>query len=194
MLAQLTIVKARLGISPADVTQDEMLTRVIQAVGARFERECNRVFPRTVGATHEFRASEREVIPACYPIETVTRFELKEDETDGWVEQTGVEFVIRRGCVISLGSALSTVEADVGRISYTGGFVLPGSVPAEGQTALPKDLEHAAIEQVAVWYQHRDKLGLIRHWPSSGTYLVLSQLPLLPAVSLTLRRHQRWSV
>ena len=82
----------------------------------------------------------------------------------------------------------------MGRVTYTGGFVTPG-VPVEpGQMALPKDLEQAAIEQVAVWWQNRDKLGLIRHWPSSGTYLVISQLPLLPWVAVTLRRYQRWSI
>jgi hypothetical protein len=55
-------------------------------------------------------------------------------------------------------------------------------------------LEQAATEQVAAWYQNKDKLGLIRHWPSSGAYLVISQLPLLAWVASTLRGYQRWSV
>ena len=63
-----------------------------------------------------------------------------------------------------------------------------------GQTALPADLETAAVEQVAVWFQQRDKLGLIRHWPSGGTYMVFSQLPLLPQVSAMIRPYRRWSV
>jgi hypothetical protein len=71
---------------------------------------------------------------------------------------------------------------------------LPGTVAQAGQTPLPKDLESAATEQVAAWYQKRDKLGLIRHWPSGGTYLSLSQLAMLPAVAATLRRYQRWLV
>jgi len=41
-------------------------------------------------------------------------------------------------------------------------------------------------QQVAVWHQQKDKLGLFRHWPSSGTYLVLSQLPLLTQVTAML--------
>jgi hypothetical protein len=81
-----------------------------------------------------------------------------------------------------------------GRVTYTGGFVLPGTPPGQGQTALPKDLESAAIEQVAAWYYNKDKAGLIRHWPSNGTYLVLSQQPLLPAVAGILRKYQRWVI
>ena len=93
-----------------------------------------------------------------------------------------------------LGAPLSGSNTQWARVTYTGGYVLPGAVPEAGQTALPADLESAATEQVAVWYQQRDKLGLIRHWPSSGTYLVLSQLPLLPQVAAMIRPYRRWAV
>jgi hypothetical protein len=87
-----------------------------------------------------------------------------------------------------------SVGPQVARVTYTGGYVMPGTNPAPGQMALPADLESAAVEQVAAWYQQRDKLGLIRYWPSGGTYLVLSQLPLLPQVTAALRPHRRWVV
>ena len=77
------------------------------------------------------------------------------------------------------------------RVTYTGGFVLPGTTPGAGQTALPSDIEQAAIEQAAAWFQNRDKLGLIRNWPSGGTYQVFSQLDLLPNVAAVLRRYAR---
>ena len=200
MLTQLTTVKARLNIAPADTTQDDLLTRAIAAVSARFDRECNRTFARTVGATQEFSATDTEIIAQCYPIETVTKFELKATEAEGWVEQTGIDCVLRQGCVISLGVPLSFVPEGaslgprIGRVTYTGGYVLPGTTPSPGQTALPADLESAAVEQVAVWHQQRDKLGLFRHWPSSGTYLVLSQLPMLPQVTAMLRPYRRWAI
>ena len=150
--------------------------------------------------TQEFRATDREIIARCYPIETVTKFELKTTEADGWLEQVGTGYVIRRGCIISLSTPLTFVpeflwgSPQVGRVTYTVGYVMPGTTPSAGQTALPKDLEFAAVEQVAAWYQQRDKLGLFRHWPSGGIYLVLSQLPLLPQVSAAIRPHQRWVV
>jgi hypothetical protein len=194
MLTQLATVKARLGIAPADVSQDDLLTRAIEAVGARCDRECGRTLQRTVGAEHIFPACETEIVLTCYPVESVTRFELKSTEAEGWQEQLGVDYLIRSASVISLVLPLAPMGGGLARLTYTGGYVPPGTVVGPGQTALPKDLENAAVEQVAAWYQNKDKLGLLRHWPSGGTYLVISQLPLLPAVAVTLRRYQRWMV
>ena len=198
MLTQLATVKARLNISPADTTQDDLLTRAIAAVSARFDQECNRTFARTVGLAQEFRATDREIIAECYPVETVTKFEAKRTEAEGWVEQTGADYLLRQGCIITLTAPLcfasESLMPAVARVTYTGGCVLPGTAPSPGQTALPADVETAAVEQVAVWYQNRDKLGLIRHWPSSGTYLVLSQLPLLPQVTAMIRPYRRWAI
>ena len=116
------------------------------------------------------------------------------------VEQTVPDYIVRKACVISLGAPLSGVSqawafgAGIGRVTYTGGYVLPGTTAAAGQTPLPCDLESAAIEQVAVWFQNRDKLGLIRHWPSGGTYLVFTQAPLLAQVAVCLRQYRRWTI
>ena len=196
MLAQLTTVKARLGLLETDTQYDELLTRAIEALSARFDRECNRSFARTVGVCQEFPGGEIEIPVGCHPIETVTKFELKTSESAGWVEQTAVEYLVRAKCVVSLAVPLWPLRssAALARVTYTGGYVLPGTVPGVGQTALPKDLESAATEQVAVWFQLRDKLGLFRHWPNSGTYTVISQLPLLPQVSASLRPYRRWCV
>jgi hypothetical protein len=198
MLTQLTTVKARLGITPADVTQDDLLTRAIQAISARFDHECNRTLARTVGATQEFGARELEIVARCYPVESVSKLEVKTSEAEGWVEQTGVECLVRLGCIVCLTAPLWSISERivpvVARVTYTGGYVLPGTAPGAGQTALPADLESAAVEQVAVWHQQKDKLGLVRHWPSGGTYLVFSQLPLLPQVVAMLRPYRRWAI
>ena len=200
MLAQLATVKARLAILPSDTSQDDLITRAIEAVSARFDRECNRRLARVVDATQEFGPAETEIVARCYPVEMVSKFELKTTEVEGWIERTGVAYVLRQGCVISLALPLSFVPQaswsgpQLARVTYTGGYVLPGGTPGAGQTALPSDLESAAVEQVAAWFQQRDKLGLIRHWPSGGTYLVFSQLPLLPQVSAIIRPYRRWAV
>jgi len=80
------------------------------------------------------------------------------------------------------------------RITYTGGYVLPGSTPSAGQTALPSDLEQAAVEQVAYWFQTREALGLTRLWPHGGTYEQFSGLDLLPSVASVLRTYARWTI
>lgn len=194
MLTQLATVKARLGLLPGDVAQDELLTRAIEGVSARFDGECGRTFERKFGAHHLFPAHETEIVPACYPIEAVSKFEVKFSQVVGWEEQQGVDFLIRSDSVVSLLLPLAPAQPGVARMTYTGGYVVPGVVPGEGQTALPKDLENAATEQVAEWFLNRDKVGLMRYWPSGGIFMVFSQLPLLPAVAGTLRRYQRWVV
>src|SRR6516225_6965006 len=102
MLTQLATVKARLEILPSDVTHDDLLTRAIEAVSARFDRECNRTLARTVDATQEFGAGDTEIIARCYPVEAVTKFELKTSEAEGWVEKAGARYVVRLACIISL--------------------------------------------------------------------------------------------
>src|SRR5262249_29849000 len=155
---------------------------------------------RTMGLAQEFPAIDTEIIAQCYPIETVIRFELKRTEAEGWVEQSGVNYLVRQACVISLIAPLSyipaiaAIEPQLARVTYSGGYVMPGTAPGPGQLGLPADLESAAVEQVAAWYQQRDKLGLIRHWPSGGTFLVFTQLPLLAQVSAVLRYYRRWAV
>src|SRR5437870_5500327 len=107
MLTQLSTVKTRLALTVTDY--DGMLTNAIKAVSDRFDKETNRTLARTVSATHEFDANDTEILPPTYPIESVTKFELKPNETDGWSEQTGVQYLIRRGCIVSLSCPFSSL-------------------------------------------------------------------------------------
>jgi len=198
MLTQLATVKARLAIDQFDLQYDAILTNAIKAVSARFDKECNRTLARTVGLTEEFSGEATEIRAACYPIEAVTKFELKSNETEGWLEQANVEFLIRRHCVVSLSQPLiyrcSTINSPQARLTYTGGYVLPGATPGAGQTVLPDDLEQAAVEQVAAWFQNRDRLGLDTIWPHGGTYEKFIQSDLLLNVKAVLVKYERWMV
>jgi hypothetical protein len=193
MLCQLTTVKARLGIDDFDVKNDSLLTNTIRAVSATFEKECNRQFGRTIDATQEFDANDTEIIMVTYPLETVTRFETKASESEGWIAEADVNYLIRRACVISLDHPFGSCRK-LARVTYTGGYVLPGAIPGTGQTPLPDDLEQAAVEQVAAWFQNRDKLGLARYWPKGGVYLEFLKTDLLPNVQSTLDRYRRMCV
>ncbi len=186
MLANLATLKTRLGI--IDQQYDALLTDVLEQLHARFDKECRRSFGRAVDDTWEFGGDEREIFPARYPIQAVTKFEVKSSEAGGWVEVANVGCVIRRSCVISLSSRLSGAGSDVGRITYTGGYTLvtpPATLPA-GEVEVPADLEQATIEQAASWFSNKERVGLVRHWPNAGTYVVLNQAPLLALVSSTL--------
>lgn len=194
MLTQLATVKARLSILDSDTQFDDLLTRAIETVSARFDRECNRSLARTVDVRQEFRAGEIEVPVSCYPVEAVTRFEVKSSEAGGWVVATGVDYLVRGGCVISLAVPLRPLlfPGALARMTYTGGYVLPGTVPEAGQSALPADIETAAVEQVAFWYQTRDSVGVKTFWPKGGNYLDYADTDLLPSVRAVLRRHTRF--
>ena len=196
MLSTLSSVKSRLTIDPLFVDFDDLLTRALTAISARFDRETNRTLTRTANSTFEFDASETEIIPPCYPIESVSKFETKSTEAEGWVEQSNIDYLIRNSCIISLQSPLSTLNSSLStaRVTLAGGYVMPGDTPGPGQAPLPADLESAAVEQVAYWFQNQDKLGLIRHWPHEGTYLQLSGADLLPSVSAVLQKYRRWTV
>ncbi len=198
MLTQLSTVKARLGIDEFDLSSDAILTNAINAISVRFDKETNRTLARTVATTQEFSADDTEICLESYPVESVTKFELKQNETEGWIEQTDVEHLIRRACVLSLALPLdtrrSTLVTSQARVTYTGGYVLPGTTVSAGQTPLPSDLEQAAVEQVAAWYQSRDKLGLDTIWPHAGTYEKFQQLSLLLPVQSVLSRYQRFTI
>src|SRR5258706_16133851 len=108
MLCQLSTIKARLALTVT--TYDDILTNAIKAVSARFDKETNRTLSRTVGLAEEFESDDTEIRPCCYPIETVTKFELKSNENEGWIEETDVEYSVRRNCVISLRGASQFLE------------------------------------------------------------------------------------
>ena len=191
MLTQLSTVKDRLGLNLFEAKEDTMLINAIRAVSARFDRECCRTLARTIDATEEFDAADLEIRLACYPVEGISRFELKPSEHDGWAALDSPEYLVRQQCVVSLRAPLGGC-GERGRITYTGGYLLPGTSAVPGSLALPDDLEQAAVEQVAFWYQNREKVGVARQWPKGGTYEQFEDIDLLPSVRSVLRRYQRW--
>ena len=194
MLTQLSTVKARLGIADIDITNDALLAAAISAVSSRFDRECGRTLARTENTTYEFEGDQTEISPLCYPIESVSGFEFKTSEADGWQSvDPAPDYLIRKSCVISLLTAFGNPRAAL-RLTYTGGYVLPGAEAGAGQTPLPPELEQAAVEQVAYWYQNRDKLGVVRYWPKGGIYEQFADLDLLPSVRAVLYQYRRWEM
>jgi hypothetical protein len=130
----------------------------------------------------------------------VTKFELKTSESEGWVEQPNVRYLIRRNCVISLNLAFSLqpLALSQARVVYTGGYVLPSSAPLDPPVPvcqnLPDEIEQAAVEQVAYWFQNRDRLGLLRIWDYHATYRHFADLDLLSSVRAVLAKYARWNV
>jgi len=107
--------------------------------------------------------------------------------------QSGIEYLLSpQKCVIELADPLGTV-AQIGRVTYTGGYVLPGATPTGNQIALPDDLEQVCIEQVAYWYQRRTQLGLVSASTDGGLVQQFQSSDLLPQVRAVLRHYERWA-
>lgn len=189
MLVELATVKERLNLT--DTVDDTMLSNFIALVSGRFEQFCNRKFGRVADGTFEFQADASEVIPDRLPIESVSSFDLKTTEADGWVAQSDIDYLVRKNTVISLDAALGG-ERELGRVTYTGGYVLPGAEPEAGQTAFPAEIEQACAEQVAYCYQNRDRLGLISIAGQGGAIQQFAQLDLLPFVKEVLKKYERY--
>lgn len=179
MLTQLNTVKLRLGLALYETQQDPLLQQFIRLTSSRFELECGRRFAWQGAAVQEFPAQALSVLAERYPIQSVQRFELAGDDGQSWVE------VPAPGHRISL--ALSAIELaeplgstrDRARVTYAGGYILPGETPQPGQTALPEELDLACAEQVAYLFDSRKRLGLASIGGAGGGLGVLEDLDLL---------------
>jgi hypothetical protein len=192
MLTQLSSLKSRLRLDSFDVDDDTLLTNYIKHASGRFARECNRIFDRAAGATFEFHAHEREIAPDRYPIESVTGFDLKSNEAEGWVAQSNVSYLISPSlCLIQLAAPLGACSQKA-RVTFTGGYVLPGATVSAGQTPLPDEIEQACIDQVVYWYQNRQRLGLLSTSGEGGSSQQMKTLDLLPHVAAVLKKYERW--
>lgn len=190
MLTLLTTVNARLGLT--DTTDDDLISSFIAFFTARAEQDCNRRFARAEDDTWEFPADEIEIRPDRYPIELVIGLDLKTDEQTGWLPQPAARYLVRKGCIVVLNGGQLGNRDQLARLTYTGGYVLPGDTAdtGAGQTALPDDLVSAATEQVAYWYQNRSRLGLSTVGGQGGT-ISQANFDLLPLVKATLANYRR---
>lgn len=200
MITTLAHLKTRLKIEEFDLADDATLTFLIQHCGERFDRECNRKFERAATAYHEFPGDRDSFIPLRFPIESISAWHLKSDETDGWVEQDTPTYLIHapgeEKCLVSLAYPLGS-SFDVARITYSGGYVMPGGTATGAQTALPPAIEDAALQQVSVWWRDKDKLGLAGVSSqggsvSAGALSIVRPLDLLPQVRNLLLKYERW--
>jgi hypothetical protein len=193
MLCQLSDLKTRLKIAEADVVDDSVLEAFIAGVSGRFASECNRVFDYSATATYDFRADEMNIVVDRYPIVSVTSMSLKATEALGFVAEATLPDYLVNGPrnIIELAAPLGT-SREIARVTYAGGYVLPGGTVGTGQTALPDEIEQAAIEQCAFYYRNKETLGLAGVSGQGGSISKLATADLLPNVAAMLKGYERW--
>lgn len=194
-LTTLATLKAELGIT--DSSSDTRLTALIGQVSAAIETFCDRRFERR-SQTDVFREPDRTLYLSAWPVvgsvtivengSTLSTDLYVVDLTEGIVAQPwpgaryGVGYGSPCGYVLPYWHNVS--------ISYTGGYLLPGSVGAN----LPGDIERAALD-LATRYHHgggRDPAlrsevvpGVIEQsWSASDSIPTMGGIPIDVARSL----------
>jgi hypothetical protein len=195
MMTTLERLRGRVGVEVFDTSQDELLSGFAGLVESRLEMECNRRFARLAGAMEEFRGRQLLLAVERYPIEAVTEFAVKYSERTGWevIAIADVDYLVVAGSQIRLEYPLGTVHSLL-RVTYTGGYVMPGTVATAGQAALPVELEEALLQQVAYMYQSRDKLGIITQWDAGTAYRQYQKAELLSEVAAVVQRYRRYTL
>ena len=194
MLAQLSTLKLRLGIEQFETTDDALLISLLQYVSGRFSCECHRIFDYGTDVTYVFRGGIMNIPIDRSPIESVTRFELKNFEIDEWITQVGIKYMISPWRNLVQLREQFGCACQIGRITYSGGYVLPGVTPTDNQVALPYEIEYACAEQAAYWYQRRTQLGLRSAATEGGLVQQFQTSDLLPQVRAVLRRYDRFAI
>ena len=190
MLTTLSLVKTRLSMLETEIIHDALLAMLIAGVTTRFPRELNRVLKRMENFAQEFPARDQSVSLCCYPVESITRVEVKRWDYEDWRVCDELKWRVRPSGVIRFDRAPGDRD-ETARVIYTGGYVMPGAEVPAGAQHLPDDLLNAATEQVAYLFMNRNRLGVLRQWPRDGSYEQFSQVDLLPGVSAVLEKHRR---
>lgn len=151
--SNLTFLKKRLLLASdaAGTAHDDAVAALGLSVAGYFEAECDRKFARVAGDTYECDAAKRFAVVPRYPLEAVTKIELRKTLTEGYVEQTVVPVNFSKDAGVVTFSLLPAVMGDTVRITYTGGFWwdttedLTGTKPS-GAEGLPQALLLAWVQ------------------------------------------------
>jgi hypothetical protein len=141
-------------------------------VAGLMEQYCNRSFLRMVGAQDTFTADRASFILSRYPIEAISKVELKTSDMEDFVVQDSsfIQSTSKAAGIVYLPDSpdAGTYWSEV-RFTYTGGFFFetaepddesyPSAMPA-GAKALPADLRMAWLMQCRLVWDFCDKLGL----------------------------------
>ena len=189
MLTTLTNLKLRAGITGTE--DDTLLTAISNAVEARFNGVCNRVFARSATAELIFDADRVAILLPCYPVESLTGLYLRDNATSSWTFQDGLLYELDAAAgILHLTVPIGTRWQRC-RAVYAGGYVLPGTEATTGQTALPTDVEQAAIEQALHIYHRRHDLRFTDTTGETAAARQLRNVDLLESVQAALAPYRR---
>lgn len=183
---------------------DQKLLLVGRGIAAQIEQYCGRKFARVVAATYVTSGDKTRIVLDRYPIESITKVEMRDDLATGWVDQGAVNnvlFNLREEAGIiqfagALGGGLSRI-----RITFIGGYFFETAEPTDsgyptvqpaGSAALTDELRFAWLMQCQHVWAQMDKLGTaIAEKPTSDSPML--KLQWLPEVEDIIRDYRRFA-
>ncbi|MCX6896325.1 MAG: hypothetical protein NTZ16_12670 [Verrucomicrobia bacterium] len=199
--SNLTELKAHLLPSAmrSGIAFDTAIAAIGLGVVTAFEQYCNRKFQRTVAATMVCTADRDHCYLDRYPVEALTKTELKADINVGWEQQDGLVLNMNEASgLVYWGAGISFAWAQL-RFTFTGGFFWNTLEPADqgypaalpnGAAALPADLKLAWLMQCEAIWANRDKLGAsVADEPEKHSKI--SKVEFTPLVIETLNNYRR---
>ena len=182
----------------AGVDFDAVLATIGRGVAASIQRHCNRKFQRVEDDTFTQFADRPFAVLVRYPVEAVTKLELRSPGGD-WVEQTGVTMQVNEETgIVTFGGAPGARE-DMLRVTFTGGYFVETLEPddegypteqPDGSTAMPDDLRLAWLMQCQQVFVTGDKMNV---GALKGDKAVIEPATFTPAVLDILRGHIRYA-
>lgn len=177
-----------------DTSLDATLMALGLGVAVAFERDCNRSFARVANAVAEFSGGRCHYVLPRYPVEAVTKTELRRSLSGVWEEGDLVTDRDDSAGIIYFDELPRTSRV---RVTYTGGYWFNTSedpenpeVRPENAAPLPDDLNLAWLQQCTAIYQRTPKLGVPMNTTQSTAQAQAVYLSDVAATLAAYRRHQ----
>ena len=149
MTALTTIESVKSYLSITSEADDAVIARLVQACSEYIQswltrdlglQEYTDIFDGTDGNTHMFSA---------YPVANVTNLKINNRDIPSAQDQTQSGFILAERKLALRGYYFTKGLMNCS-VTYTAGFV-----------EIPKDIEQAAIEMIAIRYRSRDRVGVV---------------------------------
>jgi hypothetical protein len=167
-------------------------------VAKSFDQYCNRKFKRSTAHIDQFTGDRDHWYLGATPVESITSFQTKSDETVGWETQTGAWTNLQTDSGRLWFGGSQWNEEYLVRVNYTGGYwydatdTQTDTIPANA-TALPKDIELAWKIQCQHLWNMRDKIGVALS-SGPGEASKLNDYDLIPDVRRILNAYVRYQI
>jgi hypothetical protein len=184
-----------LELGEADTQYDALLTGLLMAVSGRFETGCRRSLGRGENIVEILDGGRNSISLSRYPIESISEVveSRYQDWTNGYVLTENQNFVAdKKSGLLYRENFRWGVGPQSVRVTYTGGYVLPGETATTGQMELPAEIQFAILEQCRFEWKRRGDLGITSAGAGGGSWQVANNEEWLSSVKAVVRRYYRY--